>query len=107
MVAVYPALELLDDVPGGRRQLLRQGAFLAKRCAVGVRSMLERTGDDAHGRACVPGESRNGSDGLSSQRLLVKPALAGDDEIGGGYFFWQPECSGDMCAAGQDANMLI
>ena len=100
MVAVYPALELLDDVPGGRRQLLRQEAFLAKRCAVGVRAMLERTGDDAHGRACVPGESRNGSDGLSGQRLLVKPALASDDEIGGGYFFWKPERSGDMCAAG-------
>ena len=107
MVAVHSALELLDDVPGGRRQLLGQRAFLAKGSAVGVSVMLEGAGDNAHGSSGLPGEIRDGSDCLAGQRLFIKAALAGNDEIGRGDLFRKPQCCGHMGAAGQDAHVFV
>ena len=62
--------------------------------------MLEGAGDNAHRRSGLPGEIRDGSDCLAGQRLFIKAALAGNDEIGSGDHFRKAQRCGHVRAAG-------
>ena len=57
--------------------------------------------------AGLSGEIRDGSDCLAGQRLFIKAALAGNDEIGRGDLFWKAQCCGHVRAAGQDAHVFV